>query len=323
MVKWTLLLFMSLLTLYPGSERVLAGTCAASSPNISLAEQRQLAALRNMLSARGCTTSESHGGFFNACRDITNRISELQRATGQPPKPHCRTAVTRTKPKMIQVSASQPTRKVSYRDDSYTTKPFKEKIKVVSEFQPQRRRASKALRYCVRLSDGYLFPSPNSQYRQKGGDDAALEQCRFICETEDIDLYVLNDPRKETAEMVSIKTGRPYDELPSAYKYQREGEFKKCDWARYIDAVRGQIEEKKAAKLGIPLPSPMPPLRPSSISIAPAISSIMQVSAYTSTSSISTMSQRKIRVVGPTWMLDHVEPRRREPGKKQQTISDQ
>ncbi len=42
----------------------------------------------------------------------------------------------------------------------------------------------------------------------------------FYLSGENVDLYVLNDPNGETADMVSVSNGKPYVELSTAYNYQ-------------------------------------------------------------------------------------------------------
>nr|WP_318269033.1 DUF2865 domain-containing protein [Ochrobactrum sp. MYb49] len=153
-----------------------------------------------------------------------------------------------------------------------------------------------ALTYCVRLSDGYFFPAPHSQFRQKGGADATLAQCRFICESNNMAVYVLNDPNEETASMVSQENGETYISLPTAYDYQGEGDFKRCNWNGYISKITelalSRKHRKSLVNTMIPLPQPKPE---NSQGVRPLSAAV---------SAFQPMKEKKVRLVGPAFMPD-------------------
>ena len=76
--------------------------------------------------------------------------------------------------------------------------------------------------FCVRLSDGYYFPAPNSQFVGEKDAETTLDRCRYICDTNGIEVYALQDMNLETEEMVSVEGSKSYTELPSAFRYRRK-----------------------------------------------------------------------------------------------------
>lgn len=61
-------------------------------------------------------------------------------------------------------------------------------------------------------------------------------------------LFVLNDQNDETSDMVSLENGRSYAGLPTAYNYHGEGDFKRCNWAGYIERIVDVASAKKRAR---------------------------------------------------------------------------
>jgi hypothetical protein len=64
-----------------------------------------------------------------------------------------------------------------------------------------------------------------------------VDQCRYICEDAGVDLYTLGDPSLETEEMVGLETRKPYKELPTAFRYRDDANFKACEVKRYYERV--------------------------------------------------------------------------------------
>nr|WP_181377308.1 DUF2865 domain-containing protein [Ochrobactrum sp. LM19]AJW29970.1 hypothetical protein pLM19O2_p25 [Ochrobactrum sp. LM19] len=289
MPKCLLLVIFTLLSLPPVA--AFAQACSGTSANQNAAStilSRQLSALRGMERSRGCHSEDTLGGFFNACRDLSNRIGEIQQQLRISGSQNCRSnrefSGGRLRPKNQKtVTISSP------RQD--TGNP------TVTTFQPKAKRGTRnALTFCVRLSDGYYFPTPNSQFKQKGGNAVALAQCRAICETENMALYVLNDQNDETSAMIAAENGRPYSDLPAAYNYHGEGNFRRCNWAGYIakvaDAASANKRDKLLAKTKLPLPTGRPELLGSAATVQ------MPLNAF------QPMPERKIRIVGPAFMPD-------------------
>lgn len=230
MHKWTVLL--TSFTLFALTDVVHASSCgpSAQSPAVKMLT-RQLSALRAIERGRGCKPGEGGGGFFNACRDVGMQINEVQQELriASAADRECK-AVARTTKRPTATNVSAPTALA--------------RSAPVTDASKKVRGPKNALQYCVRLSDGYYFPTPNSQFGQKGGTDAALIQCKMICNTDNMAIY-MNDHNEEAAEMVSVETGQSYADLPTAYNYHGEGDFKRCDWNGYVAKVASLMTVRK------------------------------------------------------------------------------
>lgn len=257
----------------------------ANQNAVSTVLSRQLSALRAMERSRGCRSGDAQGGFFNACRDLSNRIGEIQRQFGA--SGGCQTGRASTSARSIRKTERAIPASLSGREGGSQNGAVAQ--------SKATRGPKNALTFCVRLSDGYYFPTPHSQFKQKGGNEVALAQCRLICETENMAVYVLNDQNDETADMISVDNGRSYADLPTAYNYHGDGDFRRCNWAGYLAKVTTIASEKKQAKLlaksDIPLPEGRPELDPSTTAQLP-------LNAFQS------MPDRKVRVIGPAFMPD-------------------
>jgi hypothetical protein len=116
--------------------------------------------------------------------------------------------------------------------------------------------------FCVRLSDGYFFPAPKSQFAKRDDLKETVDQCRYICEDAGVDLYTLEDASRETEEMVAIETRRPYTELATAFRYRDDAKFEACDVRRYnkrVAELRARtVTPANMANAIIPLPTTKP-----------------------------------------------------------------
>jgi len=274
--KFYVLLFLIGLVSYP---QLAAAACSGAASAADLAAQRQLSALRAMERGRGCK-GDGGGGLFNACRDLSVRIAEVQR----------------------QISAGLAARSCS--EPSATTqrsarldRPKVTPAAVTSNAteKPKSWAGKGALTYCVRLSDGYLFPAPHSQFDKTESTTETLAQCRFICQNESVDLYVLNDVNGETADMISATSGKSYAELPTAYNYHESSDFKKCDWAGYVAKVSELRASSRSARAMRNVVMPMPDSRPSRN--ADMVDTV-------ATATFAPLTDRKVRVVGPAFIFD-------------------
>lgn len=248
--------------------------------------QRQLSALRAIQRGRGCKPGDAGGGLFNACREVGMKISEVQQELGAASaidrecRAENRAASSGVKrPKATNVSSPAGLARTG---QSAGDRPKKV------------RGAKKSLQYCVRLSDGYYFPTPNSQFSQKGGTDAALVQCRMICDTIAMAVYV-NDQNEEASEMISVANGQPYADLPTAYDYHGEGDFKRCDWNGYVAKVGHlQAARKRPRQLqnvDIPLPDARPETDETAVAEIPS-------------TQFRLAPVQNIRMVGPAFIPD-------------------
>lgn len=152
--------------------------------------------------------------------------------------------------------------------------------------------------FCVRQEDGYYFPASNSQF--VGTDYAAslLDRCKYICKTQNIDLYVLDDPAKETEEMVSVSKGLPYKDLPFAFRYRDAAKFAACDFRDYhhrVALVRANAATTLATykNVNMPVPDPRPEIGYAG-EVPPA--------AATGMAQEDPMDSRRIRIILPGMM---------------------
>ena len=168
-----------------GSSASLADACAALrgqmassgrgggiSPELAQL-RRQLAAIQGLERQRRCTAQSATGGFFNACADLAKSRTQVQR----------------------QIAGAA----ISGRDLSGLQARLVALGCAPAARQQKQRPAgamigSNSMLFCVRLSDGYFFPAPKSQFVQ--GDDVKqmVDQCRYICDDAGVDLYTLSDP---------------------------------------------------------------------------------------------------------------------------------
>lgn len=288
MTKLTAISLVVVAASFPGTS--MAASCGSGisgqSPAVKML-QRQLSALRSIQRGRGCKPGDTGGGFFNACREVGMKINEAQqelRATAAANN-ECwaeartgRTTRAATKPQAMNVSAAG-----NARSQPASTTPKKV------------RGPKNALQYCVRLSDGYYFPTPNSQYKQKGGTDAALIQCKMICKTDAMAVYI-NDQNEEAADMVSVLTGEVYADLATAYDYHGEGKFERCDWNGYVRQVSSGFAAKRQSKHLADAVLPKPGVKPDDQDPV-AVAEIPSQSFRPAPS-------RSIRIVGPAFIPD-------------------
>ncbi|PWU71373.1 hypothetical protein DK867_19525 [Ochrobactrum sp. POC9] len=254
-----------------------AASCTRAAGAADLMTQRQLSALRALERSRGCKGGDERGGFFNPCRDLSQRIAEIQRQLS---------SSSLSSRSCIEQPAASQTAKVKLDRPKTSTVTTNSKPWVPNGIKG-------ALTYCVRLSDGYLFPAPHSQFQKSDSVTETMAQCRFICQGQNIDLYVLNDPNGETADMVSVSNGRPYVELPTAYNYQGSGDFKKCDWAGYVGKVSELRANNKGGRAFKNVVVPLPDTRPA-----------RNDGASVSATAFAPITDRSVRVVGPAFIFD-------------------
>ncbi len=195
--------------------QMLSGGRGGASPELAQL-RRQLAAIQGLERQRRCTAASAVGGFFNACADLARNRSEVQRRIAGIGNPGRGDAQAR----YIALGCQSASR---------------QRPAIKQPSGPML--GSNAMLFCVRLSDGYFFPAPNSQFAQGGDLKDMVDQCRYICEDPGVDLYTLSDPNLETDQMVAVETRKPYTDLPTAFRYRDAAEFKACDLKRYSERV--------------------------------------------------------------------------------------
>ncbi|MFE0017759.1 DUF2865 domain-containing protein [Mesorhizobium sp. NPDC059054] len=247
---------------------------------------RQLSAIRRLEQQRRCS-SDSMSGLFNACRDLANRKAGIQSqlsrlgsgSTG-------RLELLRARYSSLRCSTS---RKVAVKEN--TSRPAQ------STTQPSRG-SKKEMFFCVRQEDGYYFPASNSQFVGTDYASNMLDRCKYICGTQNIDLYVLDDPAKETEEMVSVSKGLPYKDLHSAFRYRDAAKFAACDFRDYhrrVALVRANAATTLATykNVNMPVPGPRPEI---------AYAGEVTPAATVGMAQEDDMSSRKIRIILPGMM---------------------
>lgn len=245
------------------------------SPEL-VALRRQLAAIQGIERRRGCTAANAQGGFFNACADLARNRSEVQGKiasamnSGSGARLQARFAA-------LGCAASQE-RRAPKKDQSASVL------------------GGNAMVFCVRPSDGYFFPAPKSQFAGRDDVKAMADQCRYICDDPTVELYTLGDPSLETDQMVAFETRRPYTELPAAFKYRENADFKACDARRYhqrVAELRARtVTPTDLSNAVIPLPTAKPEMA--------ALPMGKESRGAAQQASIEA-GQRQVRVVGPAF----------------------
>ena len=95
---------------------------------------------------------------------------------------------------------------------------------------------------CVRSCDGYYFPISFATVPERFDQDA--QQCRAMCPSAVVELYVHENPGGTVEQMVSL-SGRPYESIPTAFVYRKEY-VKGCSCNAYTLAL--EKAEQLAAK---------------------------------------------------------------------------
>lgn len=267
--------------------QMLSGGRGAASPELAQL-RRQLIAIQGVERQRHCTAGSAVGGFFNACADLARNRAEVQR-------------------QIASIGNSS-------RDSSGLQARY---VALGCQAAPKRQQApnteasgptfgGNAMLFCVRLSDGYFFPAPNSQFAQAGDLKDTADQCRYICDDPGVDLYTLSDPSLETDQMVSVGTRKAYTELPTAFRYRDAAEFKACDLKRYSQRVAElrarTVTPRNMENAIIPLPTTRPDL--ATVSAIPSSSNdtgANEASATAQSEALVPASAKPVRVVGPAF----------------------
>ena len=179
---------------------------------------RQIAAIRASAEKRGCTGTET--GFFSACASYRQRMAEAQRSL-----------------QSLSVSTCGAKPQSAYEAEAETVETRDEDRR-----QPRTPRTVSSQHsgsknmiatMCVRLSDGYYFPSPNSGYTSAEKEPVIAAQCRLICDTDAMEVFRVDITERTEDSMVSLASGKPYAELPVAGTFRKDAALKRCDLTRY------------------------------------------------------------------------------------------
>ncbi len=284
-VRWlsfSLLFLLAFLLTSPA----LAALCADSALiSQDQALKRQLTAVKNLERSRKCTAENAQGGFFNACRDLAQRRRDIQ------------SRLETSAAALARCSGSSAAAAATQKRTAKTPPPVsikKTDMAAGTSNQFLGKYSGTPLLFCVRLSDGYYFPAPHSQFAKSDQVKETLAQCSFICETPDVNLYVLSDPAAETSGMLSVDKRETYASLPTAYRYQSDRNFNKCNWDRYNSYIKHvKLGRDKTKKNKAPaLQKAVPTLAEIEAEIEPApLRDLAEESA-----------DRAIRIIGPEFL---------------------
>jgi len=273
--------------------QMLSGGRDAASPELAQL-RRQLAAIQGLERQRKCTASSAAGGFFNACAEIIRSRTEVQRRIASIGNSGRDSSGLQAKYVALGCQAA-PKRQQSPQQQASSTEAS----------------GGNAMLFCVRLSDGYFFPAPNSQFARARDLEDTVDQCRYICDDAGVDLYTLSDPSLETDQMVAVETRKPYTELPTAFRYRDAAEFKACDLKRYSERVAElrarTVTPGNLENAIIPLPTSRPDLGPDLTTVSDIPSGSAQGAEADATSSIAPpeavapAGARPVRIVGPAF----------------------
>lgn len=272
--------------------QILSSGRDSASPELAQL-RRQLAAIQGLERQRRCTASSAVGGFFNACGDLVRSRTEVQRRIASIGNSGRDSSALQARYVALGCQAAPKRQQAPQQpSDTEASAPTS---------------GGNALLFCVRLSDGYFFPAPNSQFARARDLEDTVDQCRYICDDAGVDLYTLSDPSLETDQMVAVDTRKPYTELPTAFRYRDAAEFKACDLKRYSERVAElrarTVTPGNMENAVIPLPTSRPDL--GTVSDIPS-SSARGAEANTTSSiarseAVAPSDAKPVRIVGPAF----------------------
>ncbi|TPK80952.1 MULTISPECIES: DUF2865 domain-containing protein [unclassified Mesorhizobium] len=171
---------------------------------------------------------------------------------------------------------------------------------------------------CVRTCDGYFFPMSNAA--SAGDFERDQKNCESSCPGTEMQVFYSRGMDDDSASMTSSVTGRPYSELPTAYLYKQSNMSRPpacgCNAAQNFQIIGGNPSnptqpQPEAAAPFVPIPAskPDPGADPETLANREGgldREAIKRLSAKPVTSPVSALplEQRRVRVVGPTFLPD-------------------
>ena len=172
---------------------------------------------------------------------------------------------------------------------------------------------------CVRTCDGYFFPMSNSASTSDFERDQ--KNCESSCPGTEMQVFYSRGMDDDSAAMTSSVTGRPYSELPTAYLYKQSNMSRPpacgCNAAQNFQVIAGnppnpeqsQPETDAAPLIPVPVSKPDPGTDPETLANMEGglnREAIKRLSIKPVTSPVSALppEQRKVRVVGPSFLPD-------------------
>ncbi|RWO25091.1 DUF2865 domain-containing protein [Mesorhizobium sp.] len=150
---------------------------------------------------------------------------------------------------------------------------------------------------CVRTCDGYFFPMSNAA--SLGDFERDQKNCDSSCPGTEMQVFYARGFGDDSGGMTSSVTGRPYSELPTAYLYKQPAHPPACgcNAARNFEIIAGNP----------PGPEQPDPADPASLANGEGRldrEAIEPRAAKPSPTTLPPPEQRKVRVVGPTFLPD-------------------
>ncbi|MET2826561.1 DUF2865 domain-containing protein [Mesorhizobium shangrilense] len=172
---------------------------------------------------------------------------------------------------------------------------------------------------CVRTCDGYFFPMSNAA--SAGDFERDQKNCESSCPGTEMQVFYSRGMDDDSASMTSSVTGRPYGELPTAYLYKTPNISRPpacgCNAARNFQIIAGNPPNPEQSQpttdatpfVPVPLVKPDPGADPETLANAEGgldREAIKRLTFKPATSPVSALppEQRRIRVVGPSFLPD-------------------
>ncbi len=233
--RWPLLaLAVSLLATFGMTTNTFASPCSDASAARQVA--RTIGAIRQAEQRRRCQSGGGFfGGFFDGCQSLAYQRQQLSSDLVYLKRSAraCERKNADDRPSARRRNRSEPRKEASRRDDNSSERSTKAVV-----------RGGATRMYCVRQTDGYFFPAPNSQFAGTDTYDETLARCQFICDDQKMEVYFLPNASDETDDLMSIKGQSAYNALATAFRYQKARDFRSCDMQRYYRRMQA-IEKTK------------------------------------------------------------------------------
>lgn len=168
---------------------------------------------------------------------------------------------------------------------------------------------------CVRTCDGYFFPMSNAA--SMGDFERDQKNCDSSCPGTEMQVFYTRGQSGDSADMTSSATGRPYRELPTAYLYKQSSRPPACgcNAAQNFEVIAGnppnpeqsQADTQTEPFIPVPVAKPDPGADPETLANAEGgldVADIKRLAVKPVASTLPPPEQRKVRVVGPTFLPD-------------------
>ncbi|UVC13041.1 DUF2865 domain-containing protein [Mesorhizobium onobrychidis] len=167
---------------------------------------------------------------------------------------------------------------------------------------------------CVRTCDGYFFPMSNAA--SLGDFERDQKNCDSSCPGTEMQVFYTRGIGDDSADMTSSVTGRPYNEMPTAYLYKQPETSRPpacgCNAAQNFEIIAGNPPSPEQTEADVET-NPMPVAKPDPGADPETLANvgggldreaIKRLAVKPSPTTLPPPGQRKVRVVGPTFLPD-------------------